>query len=403
MSNFSLKESVLINGKQVSIRVRDRTQNLLRVRVHHFKFNDDLGLLLVRLRQYGTVNRIFWDTYQDKQLPKWSGIKTGVVNVDMEIHDNIPSYINFGSYKHPLMVEYAGQMKTCRLCDSQLHVSSTCPKLTHQLGSKTLSKPVAVARSYSSVAAQPAFNKPSTSGWQTKTGGKYVPIEIPDEVASVSNAITILDAALNQNLATRGSTPEADVQISDEEDGTNDEKSGPTEKSRKKRKKSATGSKQLRDQEKQAKRVERRGSDGQPPEKAQVQSSESEPVVPEPNEGNVEPQAVQQPEQAAPRSSAVAEGSEAMEVDSVSARSTPANDELTSTCGSSDIDIPAGQRPRDDLNTQESLPPVLVDINTPECFESTDIGMEAKTIEALEKFRQKKAEQQKSRSSTNKI
>ena len=63
LSNFSLKESVLINGKQVSIRVRDRTQNLLRVRVHHFKFNDDLGLLSVRLRQYGTVNRIFWDTF----------------------------------------------------------------------------------------------------------------------------------------------------------------------------------------------------------------------------------------------------------------------------------------------------------------------------------------------------
>ena len=358
-------------------------------------------MLSVRLRQYGTVTRIFWDTYQDKQLPKWSGIKTGVVNIDMEIHDNIPSYINFGSYKQPLMVEYAGQTKTCRLCDSPLHVSSTCPKLMHKMGPKIPSNPVAGARSYSSVAAQPAFNKPSTSGWHTKTGGKYVPIDVPVEEASVSNVITILDAALNQNLATRGSIPEAEGQISDEEEGTNDDQSGPIEKTRKKRKKSASGSKQLRDQEKQVKRGERRGSDGQPPEKAHVQSPETDPVVPEPNKGTAEPLAVQQPEQAAPRSPAVAEGSEAMDVDSVSAGSTPANDELPSTCGSQDIDIPAGQRPRDD--TQESLPPVLVDINTPECLESTDIGMEAKTIEALEKFRQKKAEQQKSRSSTNKI
>jgi hypothetical protein len=124
---YSQKQSVKINGKEVAIRMRDRTLNLVRVRVHNFKFSDDLGGLETRLRQYGKVNKLAWDTYQDKQLPKWSGIKTGVVNVDMEIVSNIPSYINFGSYKHPLMVEYAGQTKTCRLCDSPCHVSSYLP------------------------------------------------------------------------------------------------------------------------------------------------------------------------------------------------------------------------------------------------------------------------------------
>ena len=71
----------------------------------------------------------------------------GVVNVDMEIHENIPSYINFGSYKHHLMVEYAGQTKTYRLCDSPLHVSSTCPKLMNQVGPKASSSVAPVARS----------------------------------------------------------------------------------------------------------------------------------------------------------------------------------------------------------------------------------------------------------------
>ena len=70
LSNFSPKGCVFINGNQVSIRVGNRTLNWLRVRVHSFKFNDELGLLSVRVHQY--------------------------------IIDHIPSYINFGSYKHPL-------------------------------------------------------------------------------------------------------------------------------------------------------------------------------------------------------------------------------------------------------------------------------------------------------------
>ncbi len=47
---------------------------------------------------------VFWNTYQDRSLKRWNGIKTGVFNVDMDIHKGIPSYITFGSYKDPLMV-----------------------------------------------------------------------------------------------------------------------------------------------------------------------------------------------------------------------------------------------------------------------------------------------------------
>ncbi|KAK4030430.1 hypothetical protein OUZ56_023495 [Daphnia magna] len=111
LNKFSAKESVVISGKEVRIRVRDRSVNLVRVRIQHFKFDDDLSLLNKRLREFGVISRVFWDTYQDRSLPRWNGIKTGVVNVDMEIHKGIPSFITFGSYKDPLMVSYAGQMQ----------------------------------------------------------------------------------------------------------------------------------------------------------------------------------------------------------------------------------------------------------------------------------------------------
>ena len=78
MDKFCTKESVVISGKEVRIKVRDRSVNLVRVRIQHFKFDDDLSLLNKRLREYGVVSRIIWDTYQDRLLPRWNGIKTGV-------------------------------------------------------------------------------------------------------------------------------------------------------------------------------------------------------------------------------------------------------------------------------------------------------------------------------------
>jgi hypothetical protein len=151
LDKFSAKESVVISGKEVRIRVRDRSVNLVRVRIQHFKFDDDLSLLNKRLREYGVISRIFWDTYQDRSLPRWNGIKTGVVNVDMEINKGIPSYITFGSYKDPLMVSYAGQMHTCRMCDSPTHVLANCPKQPRNLTNpSTISKEPIGTRSYSS-------------------------------------------------------------------------------------------------------------------------------------------------------------------------------------------------------------------------------------------------------------
>ncbi len=56
LDKFSTKETVGIRGKDVRIRVRDRSVNLVRIRIQHFKFDDDLSLLGKRLRTVGEIN-----------------------------------------------------------------------------------------------------------------------------------------------------------------------------------------------------------------------------------------------------------------------------------------------------------------------------------------------------------
>lgn len=111
MVKYVEKQSLMIGDREVRVYVRDTTINLIRARIQHFTFDYDLSQLARRMRDYGPMSWIFWDTYQGRSLPKWNGIKTGVVNVDMEILKNLPSCINFGSYKHPLMVFNEGQMQ----------------------------------------------------------------------------------------------------------------------------------------------------------------------------------------------------------------------------------------------------------------------------------------------------
>ena len=257
LEKFSNKESVIINDKEVRIRVRDRSINLLRVRIQHFKFDDDLNLLATRLRDFGSVSRIFWDTYQDRSLPKWNGIKTGVVNVDMEIHKNIPSYINFGSYKHPLMVSYAGQIFTCRMCDSPTHVSTDCPKVANIIANpSTNTKDLNGPRTYSSTLRNPAPPKPTASGG---TGGARNPIgvnlnnqvfpELAKRPAVPANEVVL------PPVEAPGSDPgEPESSPSSDDDADDSSSESSKEASKPPKKKKSTESREFRDQSKRSKK-----------------------------------------------------------------------------------------------------------------------------------------------------
>lgn len=381
LSNFCNKPAVTINGKEIAIRVRDRTLNLIRVRVHNFKFSDDLGALEVRMRQYGRVSKAFWDTYQDRTLPKWSGIKTGVVNVDMEIHDNIPSYIKFGSYKQPLMIEYAGQLKTCRICDSTFHISSVCPKLASSAAPQH--QPIVQAGtsgSYSRAVVQPAPSKSLSSGWQTKVGTKTVDVEEP----SVPSVASLLDQAPLPTSETAGSSHSADESFSDSEPEKTGYQAVATEGAGKKRKKKYPGSKEYRDQEKQKRKGERRGS--QVPLLEQASPGETLENLKE-NLGEVQI-TPDSPEGIFPDKSANDHAEPEMDVE----YETTLENEQSSPV------IPAGQAPRHEPFTQGNmLSPLGNYVTTP--LESTGPNVITDITRAgLEAFHKKKhSEKQKSR------
>ncbi|EFX63316.1 hypothetical protein DAPPUDRAFT_119319 [Daphnia pulex] len=252
LDKFSAKESVVISGKEVRIRVRDRSVNLVRVRIQHFKFDDDLSLLNKRLREYGVISRIFWDTYQDRSLPRWNGIKTGVVNVDMEIHKSIPSYITFGSYKEPI-----------------IFVLSNCPKQPRSLTNpSTISKGPIGTRSYSSVLltnrgpVRTTVRKPQDTG---PIGGGKMPIAPTvdantfPELAQrpTTSTVAVLDGAPEDPISNPDGTESSSDTDADAED-TNFVGSSVASKSAKKKKMKQT--REFRDQQKQSKKRSRMAS-----------------------------------------------------------------------------------------------------------------------------------------------
>jgi hypothetical protein len=427
LDKFSAKESVVISGKEVRIRVRDRSVNLVRVRIQHFKFDDDLSLLNKRLREYGVISRIFWDTYQDRSLPRWNGIKTGVVNVDMEIHKSIPSYITFGSYKEPIMVSYAGQMQTCRMCDSPTHVLANCPKQPRSLTTpSTISKGPIGTRSYSSVLTnrgpvRTTARKPQET---EPIGGGQMPIAPTVDADSfpelaqrpTTSTVVVLDGAPEDPISKPDGTESSSDTDSDAED-TNCVGSSVASKSVKKKKIKHT--REFRDHQKQSKKRSRTASSSGSGEVAEEIVSGVAQLVelgsptrevpvsipgvdinsfPALSGGNDVPPAPNAPGvPSIPSTIDQMDNEEVEEMDATEVVSISNPDEDISFSGGS---IQPGQRPLDSQEashvseTQESLG---VPLGTP----STPI--EDKTLKAMEAVRRKKAHDNKTQPSKPKF
>ena len=427
LDKFSAKESVVISGKEVRIRVRDRSVNLVRVRIQHFKFDDDLSLLNKRLREYGVISRIFWDTYQDRSLPRWNGIKTGVVNVDMEINKGIPSYITFGSYKDPLMVSYAGQMHTCRMCDSPTHVLANCPKQPRNLTNpSTISKEPIGTRSYSSALTNRApvrttVRKPQETG---PIGGGQMPI------APIFDAISFPELAQRSAMSTAvvpDGAPEEPISKPDEAESFSDTNTDAEDascvdpsvasKSVKKKKKKET--REFRDQQKQSEKRSRTAFSHSSGEEAERIGNDvaqlvelgattrevpvsilgvvinSSPILSEGDDKPTDTIALEVPSFSSTMAQMDNEAVEEMEATEVVSGSYPEGD-----ISFSDGSIPPGQRPLDSQatshvsDTQESLGGPLGTPSTP---------IVGRTLKAMEAFRRKKTQGNKPQSSKPKF
>ncbi|KZS09728.1 Uncharacterized protein APZ42_025979 [Daphnia magna] len=115
-----------LEWKEVNVVIRDSNIEERFVRIAGIPQNLDLGVVQIRLKQYGTVIDTRWEPYRATEDDEvlYPVLATWMI-VRMTLTKNIPSYVNIGSYR--AIVKYEGQRPTCRLCDDENHFSNNCP------------------------------------------------------------------------------------------------------------------------------------------------------------------------------------------------------------------------------------------------------------------------------------
>ena len=112
--------------KEIKVEVRDSNVRFKFVRLSQFPMTMDLRTISMRLREFGVIHDIKWETYKNLSGGNlYYPVGNGWVKAKMILEKNIPSFISLGRYR--AMVKYSGQLPTCRICDSENHFSEHCP------------------------------------------------------------------------------------------------------------------------------------------------------------------------------------------------------------------------------------------------------------------------------------
>lgn len=74
---------------------------------------------------YGTVHTASMGVWRDGPF---EGLPEGSCTLKMSLRQPVPSYVTLTGYRTQVFVHYAGQRKTCRLCDSYEHMAAQCPR-----------------------------------------------------------------------------------------------------------------------------------------------------------------------------------------------------------------------------------------------------------------------------------
>ncbi|KKZ05304.1 hypothetical protein YC68_23790, partial [Vibrio parahaemolyticus] len=130
-----------LEGKEVSVVIRDSNIQEKFVRIAGIPQNLDLGIVQTRLKEFGNVIEARWERYRVAEDEVLYPVLATWMIVRMTVTKNIPSYITIGSYR--AMVKYEGQKPTCRLCDEETHFSYDCPTLKRNQEPTIVQKPVA--------------------------------------------------------------------------------------------------------------------------------------------------------------------------------------------------------------------------------------------------------------------
>jgi hypothetical protein len=119
--------NVNIDGKEYKITVKDSNIVEKFVRVTGIPYTLNLGIVKMRLREYGEVFDLRWERFRVAEDEVLFPVLSTWLIVRMSINKEIPSYVTIGDYR--AFTRYHGQIPTCKHCDGKEHFGKDCPSL----------------------------------------------------------------------------------------------------------------------------------------------------------------------------------------------------------------------------------------------------------------------------------
>lgn len=110
-------------GQKQDVYVSKNGAPLSFVKVRNLPPEAGMTALKDHLSEYGVCLKLEWGRFKSGPFV---GILNGMRLVTIALSEDVPSYIEV--LGHEAVVEYAGQPRTCRICDSQEHLRARCPQ-----------------------------------------------------------------------------------------------------------------------------------------------------------------------------------------------------------------------------------------------------------------------------------
>lgn len=115
----------LVGTPAVRVRMIDISRHFTRIKLRNINFEADEEDIRRVFEEYGTVHLA--------QHGKWvsgayAGLPEGTFTLKIILRHPIPSYVYLQNFKTQVMISYAGQKRTCRLCGEYDHIAVSCGK-----------------------------------------------------------------------------------------------------------------------------------------------------------------------------------------------------------------------------------------------------------------------------------
>ncbi|XP_069949566.1 uncharacterized protein [Cherax quadricarinatus] len=109
----------------IRVRLIDVSRHYTWVKVRNVPFEADEADIRNVFERYGTVHLATAGTWVDGAYAGWP---EGTFNLKMTLRHPIPSFVILDDFRTQVMVYYAGQRKTCRLCGAYDHMAAQCER-----------------------------------------------------------------------------------------------------------------------------------------------------------------------------------------------------------------------------------------------------------------------------------